>query len=423
MSKRTSPPALKIPQDVKLPDIERRKLSNGIPLYNIRMGTQPVVRVDLVFGAGRWYESKQLVARACSMLLREGTKRYSAAQIAELSDYYGAAIKVRENFDHVTVSLICLTKYFDKLIPVLEDMLTDATFPEKDFADYVTRSKQKLRIELEKVDVLAFRHFTEMLFGAAHPYGYNSQPEMYDLLQLEDLRCHYRNFYTAENCSIFVAGQSDEHILALCEQHLGRNLQVSGAQLITQYTAEESIQRQMLVDMPNSHQSAIRVGRRMFTRNDPDYHGSFVLNTLLGGYFGSRIMMNLREDKGYTYGAYSALDTLVHEGYLYISTEVDREYRQEALDEIYIELQRLIDEPASEPELVMLRNYTLGQTLRALDGPFMVSELFRDIIVYGEDEQSFYQYVDVVKSISAEQLQSLAMRYLQRDDMFEVVVG
>jgi predicted Zn-dependent peptidase len=165
------------------------------------------------------------------------------------------------------------------------------------------------------------------------------------------------------------------------------------------------------------------MGRQMFSRNHPDFAGMKVLNAILGGYFGSRLMNNLREDKGYTYGIGSSVVPLRDGGYFVISGEVGAEVTKEALSEIKSELQRLCDEPVPESELSLVRSYLSGEMLRACDGPFAQAEMYRELIEDGLDVSHFNDLINTVQHINAKQLQDLAIKYLNPDDLFTLIVG
>ena len=177
------------------------------------------------------------------------------------------------------------------------------------------------------------------------------------------------------------------------------------------------------ITLPNTHQSSIRIGRKLFSRHHPDYKGLFVLNTILGGYFGSRLMANLREEKGYTYNIHSSLDAMRYDGYFYIGTEVGTQHTSATLEQIYLEMQKLQDTPISTDELEMVRNYLMGNFLTMLDGPFNVSEVAKTLVSDHIPLSFFESLVRTVQEIQAEELQLLAQKYLNKEEMWEVIVG
>jgi predicted Zn-dependent peptidase len=174
---------------------------------------------------------------------------------------------------------------------------------------------------------------------------------------------------------------------------------------------------------PETLQSAIRLGRKAFSRQHEDFYGLYVLNTLLGGYFGSRLMTNIREEKGYTYNIYSMLETMRHDGTLLIGTEVSPEYVAPTLKEIFREMEALQETRVGEEELTMVRNFLLGNFLTMLDGPFNVSEVVRTLVLDELPLDAFDQLVSTVQNIDADTLQRLSQKYLNKEEMWQVVVG
>ena len=179
----------------------------------------------------------------------------------------------------------------------------------------------------------------------------------------------------------------------------------------------------MHVTMPGAVQSAIRVGKQLLNRTHPAYHQLKITNALLGGFFGSRLMQNIRQDKGYTYGIGSGLVSLVRSGYFFISTQVGVDVRQAALDEIYAELKALRTQPAGKQELEMLRNYLSGNYLRQFDGPFAQAARYKELLVFGLDMSHHQDFLRALKDITSGDIMETAARYLREEEMMEVVVG
>ncbi|MCO6476087.1 MAG: insulinase family protein [Phaeodactylibacter sp.] len=422
MPDRTTPPPIREVSTLRLPDIQEHRLDNGMPLYEICMGTQDVIKLELVFLAGRPFEKKQLAARATSSLLREGTRSFSAAQIAEQLDFYGCSLSLPFNLDTSNIILYSLNKHFGKLMPVLEEVLSAPSFPESELNAFIKRNQRRLEVDLAKNDIVAYRQITELIFGKAHPYGYNSFPETYGALRRDDLLEHFGRLYNSGNCMAFISGRSSPGIIAMANEYLSRAIP-PGEPPRASFQPSREAPRTEKVKRPGTVQAAIRIGRRLFNRNHEDYLGMYVLNTILGGYFGSRLMGNIREEKGYTYNIYSTLDSMLYDGYFYVGTEVGNEFVEDTLRQIYFEMARLQEEPVGEEELAMVRNYLMGNFLTMLDGPFNVSEVVRTQVVEGLPMSYFGKMAEAVRNITAGELQRLARQYLRREDMWEVVVG
>ena len=422
MLNRTSPPPIRDVANLRLPDIQVHTLDNGMPLYEIQMGTQEVIKLEVVFQAGRPYEKKQLAARATSSLLREGTRSFSAAQIAEQTDFYGCSLSFPFNLDTSNIILYSLNKHFDKVMPILEEILSAPSFPEAELNAFIKRNQRRLEVDLAKNDILAYREITALIFGPTHPYGYNSFPETYSALKRDDLADHFKSLYNSSNCAAFISGRSSPDIIAMVNERLSRAIPRGEAAQASFQTSQEAPQA-IKIKRPDTVQAAIRIGRRLFNRQHDDFLGMYVLNTILGGYFGSRLMGNIREDKGYTYNIYSTLDAMQFDGYFYVGTEVGNEFVEDTLRQIYFEIGQLQQEPVDTEELAMVRNYLMGNFLTMLDGPFNVSEVVRTLITEGLPLSFFETMAEAVSHITADELQQLAQRYLRREDMWEVVVG
>lgn len=424
LNRKIAPPTREV-RGLHLPKPQIIHLDNGIPVYVLDFPGQEILKLEVVYQVGRPEETKRLTARATARMLREGTQTRTGADIAEHFDFYGASMSAPTNLDTSNFLLFSLKKYAAEVIPVFAEVLLQPSFPEVEIETFRRNSIQELQVELEKVDVVAYRKVTELIFGENHPYGYNSVAEDYAALQRADLIQHFEQWYTPAHCMIFASGRVDEDALKLLNQHLGAprllNPSVSGARTVPIVNPQRPGKQHFRVS--NALQSGIRVGRRLFNRQHPDFNGVFVLNTILGGYFGSRLMTNIREKKGFTYNIYSTADAMLYDGCLYIATEVNADKTNATLRAIFAEMKKLRDQPLSEEELEMVRNYLLGMLLNGLDGAMNISEVVRSLIVEGLPLESFDALVQTIRNITAAEIKSLAERYLQKEDYWVVTVG
>jgi len=418
---RSIPPPIQKIKDVRLPELTHYTLDNGIEVKSLSRGTQEVMKLDVVFHAGRPFERKALTSRATIGLLKEGTKRHSSAQIAETMDFYGASLNTPFSLDTSSLLLYSLNKHFETLLPLFTEIIAEPIFPEKELQNFVQRSQQRLKVDLSKADVVAYRQITEYIFGAHHPYGYNSNAESYAALEQPDLFTHFNQNFLCEDCTIFVSGKLPPNTAQLLNQYLGQltlNPKKASPKL------PEIINQPAKVKLPlEGVQSAIRVGKRLPTRKHPDYPALFILNAILGGYFGSRLMANIREEKGYTYNIYSTLESMMYDGYFYIGTEVGNEFVAATLKEIYHELKVLQEELIDEEELDMVKNYLMGTLLMSLDGAFNAMEVWKALIVEDLGKDYFDDLINIIQRITAEELRALAQKYFQLDSFWEVIVG
>lgn len=422
MPNRTQQPPIREIDKLELPPVQILTLDNGIPVYAVNMGTQEVLKLEIIFFAGRPFEHKKLVARATAAMLKEGSKSYDSAMIAEKFDFYGSSFRTPFNIDTTVVELYSLNKYFENVLPIVADILAEPSFPQKELDTYIQVNQQNLQIDLTKNDTIAYRTVTELIFGTEHPYGYNSYPETYRELRREDLIRHYELCFNRSNCAIVLSGKVDEKVLSTLNRYIGQAIRPGKLQQI-RFESQPSPERKVHIYNPDTVQMAIRVGCGMFSRHHPDYPGMYVLNTVLGGYFGSRLMENIREDKGYTYNIYSILDTMSFDGCFYIGTEVGNEFAVQTLEEIYKEMEKLRSELIDDEEFAMVHNYVLGGFLNMLDGPFNVSDIVKTIVSEGLSMNYFDELVQSIQAITPEQILGLAQRYLDPGDFYEVVVG
>lgn len=398
-------------------------LSNGIPVYEINLGSQNVIKLELIFKAGRWHEKEKLLARITSQLLKAGSHEHNAEQLANFFEYYGASLNIYDGFNTVNIQIYCLSKHLKVLLPMLQELLLSPAFPEEELAKLLKRNRQNLKVQLQKNDVVAYRLFTEELFGAQHPYGYNSSESSFDGITVASIQRHFKENYTANNCTLFVSGKVSTTTIELLEQHFGN---LPTAEIVTgpnwtlmPISSQKKIHQVLSED---SLQASIRIGRRTFPREHPDCDAFYMLNMVLGGYFGARLMQNLREENGFTYGVYSSLETLRYSGYWYIHTDVGKDVKDAALTEIYREIERLQDTPIPFQEMEMVRNYTLGMQLTSLDGVFNISGIIKSLVTAGLDESYYYQFIHTIKTITPEQIQVMAQKYLNKEDLLEVVI-
>jgi predicted Zn-dependent peptidase len=422
---RTTAPAIKdaVEFDVILKPCEQFTLDNGTPVYSIDAGAEEVVMVELVFHAGNWYEEKNIVAATTNHLLKNGTKRQTAFEINEHFEFYGAYLSRACYNETATITLHCLNKHLENLLPVVTELLTDAIFPEQELAIYKQNQKQRLEVNLKKCDFVANRLIDEYVYGFHHPYGKYTSADDFNNLQQQDLFDYYKQYYTHGKCLVFVAGKLPANTQSLLNKTLGHlpfNQQHFPLREIIQTPA--TTKKYSIVNDADSVQAAIRIARPFPNRHHPDFPKVQVLNNLFGGFFGSRLMSNIREDKGYTYGIHSYIQNHLHDTAWMISTEAGRDVAEATISEVYKEMALLRDELIESEELDLVRNYMIGSLLGDLDGPFQIIARWKNYILNNLGSDYFYNSLDTVRNVSAEELQELAKKYLNPDDFYELMV-
>ncbi|WP_443938853.1 M16 family metallopeptidase [Pedobacter sp. MW01-1-1] len=396
-------------------------LDNGVPVYSIYSGEQDLVRIEFIFDNVGFSIEKPLQAIAVSSMLNNGTEQRSAKEIAEQIDFYGAFFQTEYAQDQSSVTLYTLNKHLASVLPIVKDVISNSQFPQSELDIYVQNQKQKLQVNLKKNDILSRKEFAHAVFGDT-AYGMNIQAHHYDALKRSDLIDYFKTAYAPNNCTIVVSGKFDTSGFALLNQEFGHNWEKSNA-VKNVFSFEKSTKKNIYIERPEALQSAIRLGKLAINRQHEDFPGLQILNCVLGGYFGSRLMANIREDKGYTYGIGSGISSLHHAGYLFIATEVGAKVCNDALNEIYKEIDLLRTELIPEEELELVRNYMLGSLLGSLENVFSHADKFKNIHFAGLTYEYYEKYIQRVKDITAEELKDLANKYLNADDFIEVIVG
>ena len=427
MLNRKAAPPIKdaIEFQLELPPYERHVLANGVEVYAIDLGNVDVLMLSWVFDAGNSHEKKNLVAAAASTLLKNGTSRRNAFDINEHFEYYGAHLGRASHHETADITLHCLNKHVKELLPVVAELFTDSVYPQEELEIYKKNGQQRLQVNLKKAEFVAGRLIDAYLYGPEHPYGRYSQLEDYQALEQEEIKAFYRQYYQNGACRIFVAGKLPAGLIQQLEEHFG-SLPLhapgkdSGAMASTIIPATQK--KYNIVNDPNGVQASIRIARNFPNRHHPDFQKVQVLNNVFGGFFGSRLMTNIREDKGYTYGIYSYLVNNRQESALLISTEAGKDVCAATIEEVYKEMLLIQEEPIEEEELQMARNFAIGTILGDLDGPFHVAGRWKNILLNGLDGNYFNEGIRIVKTITPEELQQLAKKYLDPAGFFELVV-
>ncbi len=424
MLNRTAAPEFKTIDKIDILKASETKLDNGIPVYSINAGSQELTKVEFIFNAGMYYQNRTLLASTTNTLLEAGTAKYNAHQISENIDFYGSFLELGVGQDYASVSLYALNKYLNESLHYIEELLKNSIFPKQEIEIHLANKKQKHQINSQKVSTLARRRFSELMFGPQHPYGVDVQDHDFDTLTQKDIINFYNNFYNSKNCYIVVAGNLSKDVFTVLNSHFGKSDWGHATPAAKkQIVIVSSSQQKHFIEKKDAVQSAIRIGRILFNKTHPDYFKFQVVNTILGGYFGSRLMANIREDKGYTYGIGSGLSSFVNAGYFYISTEVGADVTTKALDEIYKEVKKLREEPVGADELETVKNYILGQFLRSVDGPFTLAEKFKAIKDFDLGYDYYEKYFKSVKAVTTNEIMELANKYLQEKDLIECVAG
>lgn len=393
-----------------------------------------IVRLDFVFPAGTALQEKPLQASTAIRLITEGTVNHRARDIAEFMDFRGIVVEKSVDEVSATLTVYSLRRYIEELLPLLREIIVSPTYPDDEFALYVENRRRHLLTEMMKTSFIARNIFYEHLYGSQHPMGKHAVPEDFDRITVDDIRRYHKVFFRPENAAIIIGGHVDDELLGLFDRYFGdfalhgESLNVSIPNVIQAEAFGNELKRSgnrgITYSLSGAVQNTLRIGRLLPMKWDSiDYARFVVLSTVLGGYFGSRLMSNIREDKGFTYGIYA--QTRICRGSLLfsISTDVASENAERAITEIMYELQRLCIEPVSAEELDLVRKCMLGDFMRSVDGIFERCERFGYQLVAGINERFTDNYFSAVDNVTPEQLQHIAKQLFRPEELLIVNVG
>ncbi|MFI3315583.1 MAG: pitrilysin family protein [Rikenellaceae bacterium] len=391
----------------------------GVEIDSIYAPSGDVVRISLVFCAGVKYQSAPFIASATANLLSEGCGEYSAMQVAEILDFYGIYYDVSIDRDYQVITICSLGRFCDKALSLLENIVIRPKFLESECDVYTSKRKEYLKIEKEKMSVRSREEFVRTIFGQGHDYGKFAKPDDYDNINVGLLKDFYSAYYNRSNLFVAISGNVNREIIDAVGEIVDMLPKGENSRRETPQPEFQAATKR--VENPQSVQSSINIGRVLFSRNHPDFVPMQVLSTILGGYFSSRLMQNIREDKGYTYGVHAATINLQDSGYFIISTEVVKEFTQSAESEIFKELEILQNELVSHEELEMVKRVIIGEMIRVLDGPFGICDVTIENIQNGVTNHQTEQMIKRIGEITPQDILRIANTYLRKEDLTSVV--
>ncbi len=409
-------------EKLQFPDYQQININKSIDLFSIKAGTEPVIRLDLVFNAGLTRQLKKAESSFTASMLSEGTSTKTALELADALDYYGSYFQTRANADDATATLYCLEKHLPLCLPLFIEALVDSIFPAKEFDIIRKNNIQKLLVSEKKNSYICRKVFYQNLLGKTHPYAGFSEKSDLENIHTDDLKSFYIKGYQQGLKYLLLSGNFKDSSLKLIKTHFETCplTHESESQNIPEF---QSSFGKHFIEKNDSVQSAIRIGKISIERKHPDFRALQLLNLIFGGYFGSRLMKNIREDKGLTYGIHSQIETYQQTSVWYIDSEMNTKNRDQGVAEIYKELSKICAEPIPEEELEVAKNYLLGSFLRSLDGPFSLADRLKIIIDNRLSKTYYSDFVNIINQLNSADLLVLANKYFNPVNIVEVLVG
>ncbi len=396
-------------------------LANGAKLHVISAGNQPVAQLELVYRAGVRHETHIGQAYFVGKLLKEGTEKLTSKAISSYFDQYGAFLEIQPGLDRLSVSLFCLTKHLAELIPFLLEVILEATFPEQELEIQKNIKIQNIKVENDKNNVLASKELRATLFGVNHEYGRSLNEGQIHGLERKHLQ-KFHNVNVCDNLQVLLSGNISEEHIKLIDSNFGQKdiISASDRKDISPYDPKPM---NKLIEKPESLQSSIRIGKHIIPKNHKDFVKLAIATEILGGYFGSRLMKNIREEKGYTYGIHASLVNLQQASYLIIGTDVKKNFTQHTIDEIHKEITLLQSTPVGKVELETVKNYMIGTFQSSITSPFSLMDKFKSIHFHGLTYDYYNNYLTTIQAITQEEILEVSNKYFGIASLSEIVVG
>lgn len=427
MINRTKIPSVKTIDTIKIQSPSKGKLDNGINYYGFYSKNSPVIKLDLIFKAGVVYQNKALQSVVSNSLIKEAPKGENPDEIADFFEYYGSFVETFSGPEVSGLRLFVPKKYFSDVIGTFANLVKNPDLPSKEFEILKKKYYSSIQNNMKKTKYVAMRGMNLEIFGSDNQLGYFVKPEDAENIYLEDIIKFTENYYNHKNCTILISGEYDDAIIGSLNLELG---DVKGSKswkndckLTESITLTGEMNKIKLYEFENAVQSSIYGGTILDLKSDDDYILMGIVNTILGGYFGSRLMKNIREDKGYTYGIGSFVSEFFDKAVLRIVSDVGVDVTKQAIDEVYVELQNLIDSPVEEKELSLIKNYMKGELISAFDGVFATSLSFEKLITKNRSEKFIHKTIELINNVNSLDLQSFIKNKINPEDFSFVIAG
>ncbi len=426
---RTRPPQIGPPPAVHLPTLQRRQLSNGLPVWLVELHEVPVVQVNLVVlrGSADDPAGKFGIATLTAAMLQEGAGARRSLELADAIDFLGADLTTTAGIDSSAVRLHVPVARLADALPLMADVALRPTFPKEELDRLRQERLTGILQARDNPATINATAFNKVLYGATHRYGtsVNGTAATLRSFTVDDLRAFYALAFRPANSSLLVIGDvTMDRALPLLEASFGgwKAQGASPAPATMPAVPEITTRTVYLVDKPGAPQSQVRIGWVGVARSTPDYFPIQVMNTILGGSFASRLNMNLREKNGYTYGASSGFDMRASAGPFVATAGVQTDKTSEALKEFFNELSGIL-QPVPADELNRAKNYVSLRFPSGFETTVDISRRLEDAIVYHLPDDYFAKYVPNIEAVTAADVQRVAQKYVQPNRSVIVITG
>lgn len=421
---RAIPPRIRPIEAFSLPAPRNERLANGIPVFYFDNPNLDLIHLLLQVKTGSLYQPAKHVCNFAYTLLRESSPRLTTQEMSEKLDYYGTNVTVNVGMDNVQILISVPKNNLPNILPVLAECIISPTYKADNLTIMKDKEIKNLAYNEQKTDYRSWRLMWREMLGEQFPtVSEFATPETLSSVTLKQLHDFHRQSFCAENVTLMVTGNLD----ASLEEHL-RNIWsaiphgIRSADVPLISVPEEG-NPLIYEEIPNCLQSSIVLCRHTMGYNDPERTGFSVLNTLTGGYFSSRLMQNLRERQGLTYGVSSACTFFGNQSVFSICSDVNASQTKNAIEACHEELQRLQEEPVTNEELNMVKNYMTGMLLRAVDTSVNAMQKFAYWHRFGLDETEMERYFCDIKQVTSSNILNLAKKFFEYNKFTNIIVG
>lgn len=427
-----------------LPMVQTQKMDNGVPLYLIPVAGTDLVRVDFMFNGGAWVQDLPLQAMLAFRLVKEGTASKSVQLINEMLDFYGASFSSAVYKTYAVISIVCLKKHLQPVVDIVQDVLCNPAFDPNSVQIALQQAYANFMIKKDRVRAQAERIFYETLFGPGHPMASYEYAELFSQLSPDTLKDYNKKCVNSANCRIFMTGGYDESSVGLLCGIFGVGTWGSNsnstalshiefpAEPLAQYRLTGNDER-LIVDYQHNRvnfsmsqptvQSALYAGCVLPKVKGEDRAYMILANMLLGGFFGSRLMNNIREDKGYTYGINSALMANPFFTVFCVQTETANQHVDNVIREVKSEILRIINELPDEDEIDIVKKYYSGSVCRIYEANFAFTNQLIKKIGVGNEDVDTVATLRLMKQATPQQICDVVKHYLSPNNVVWCVAG
>lgn len=418
---RSIAPAFKPINKVHIPSIDKTQLSNGIPVYSCNIQQQEVLKIELVFEAGNIYANEKGIGSLFTKMMLCGTHKLPAQKVVNLFDQWGGFAEFSQKTKRLHITVYGMTRYFDKYLLGIKEILDHISFPSEELEIQKKIATQGIQLNNEKPASIASKSFRKAIFGENHAYGKEVEEEDVKAVSRENLVDFHKNEVQPFQFQIFLSGDLPQNYIDSLEYYFGQQKLSNKSTIPIELTHSKG--QEILISKADNMQSTLRIGNLLFGRKHPDAVKFQVTNTIFGGYFGSRLMKNIREEKGFTYGISSGLIPVGDGGYFMIGSDVVKENTQATINEIKKEIAVLQNEKVSETELEIVKNYMIGSFANGVNNSFDIMDKHQKIILGDFPDHYYSNYISNIRAVTAEDVLKMSQQYLNYSDFHEIIVG